>query len=245
MSLLITGGSKGIGRGIAERFAAPGVDVCINYAHDDAAAEQAKLALEEKGARVHLIKGDVSTPGGVQEVVKAAGTAVDRIDQLVHCAVRPASYPALEIPPEEFEACVRLNGSALLWLVQAALPLLGRGSSVFFLSSRGAKVAVPNYVGIGASKALAEALVRYLAVELAPHGIRVNTVCASALLTDAFRAVIPNPDERFAAAAKANPSGRNLTFEDVANAVYFLASPEAEMITGRELFIDGGLYTKT
>jgi enoyl-[acyl-carrier protein] reductase III len=245
MAILITGGSKGIGRAIAERFAEPGTDVFLNYAHDDAAAEAAAEAVRERGATPHLLKLDITGPEACARLVEQVTERTDHLDQIVHGAVRPASHRALDIPPETFLDCIQLNGAGLLYLVQAARPLLRRGSTVFFLSSRGSKVAVPNYVGIGAPKALAEAIARYLAVELAPDGIRVHIVSASALLTDAFRAVIPNADERFAAAAAANPSGRNLEVEDVANAVHWLASPEAEMITGRELFLDGGLYTKT
>ena len=244
MSILITGGSKGIGRGIAVHCARPDNDVFINYMHDKQAAIQAAAAVEAKGARAHLVQGDVGTASGIQTVLEAVASRVDQLDQLVHCAVRAVSQPVLEIPPEEFKRCVDLNGTALLSLVQAFRHLLVNGSTVFFMSSRGSKVAVPNYAAIGSPKALAESLVRYLAVELAPHGVRINTVSASALLTDAFRVAVPNADERFAASAAANPSGRNLTFDDVSKAVAFLASPEAEMITGRELFLDGGLYAK-
>ena len=244
MAIVITGGSKGIGRAIAERFARTGTDVIINYAHDAAAAEEAAEAVAQRGGTPHLVQQDVGTPEGCRALIAQVRERVDHIDQLVHGAVRPVSSPAVDVEADTFLECLQLNGAALLYLVQAARPLLRSGSTVFFLSSRGSKVAVPNYVAIGAPKALAESLVRYLAVELAPHGIRVNTVSASALLTDAFRAVIPNADERFAAAAEANPSGRNLDVSDVANAVYWLASEEASMVTGRELFIDGGLYVK-
>lgn len=245
MTILITGGSKGIGRGIAERFARPGNTVLINYAHDDAAADEAARAVGSKGGKAVLLKRDLADADACFSLLEDARQHTDHIDQLVHGAVLPVSSPVLELNPADFESAVQVNGSNVLWLTQAALPMMGRGSTVFFLSSRGSKVAVPNYASIGAPKALAEALIRYLAVELAPQGIRAHIVSASAVLTDSFRAVIPNADERFAAAAANNPSGRNLTVDDIAAAVEWLSSPDAEMITGRETFIDGGLYTKT
>ena len=244
MVILVTGGTKGIGRGIAERFAEPGATLFLNYAHDDEAARSTAHHLESRGAVVHLVKQDVGTAEGATRAIEVVAGATTRLDQVVHCAVVPTSRPAMDITPAEFERCVGVNGAALLYLVQAARPLLARGSSVVLLSSRGSKVAIPSYVGVGAAKALAEALVRYLAVELAPDGVRVNTVSPGPLLTDAFRAAVPDAEARFAAAASANPSGRNLVFGDVADTIHFLASEGAAMITGQELVVDGGLYSR-
>jgi enoyl-[acyl-carrier protein] reductase III len=245
MTILITGGSKGIGRGIAERFATPGNTVLINYAHSDDAARETADAVNAKGATAVLLKRDMADADACFALLDDAKQHTDHIDQLVHCAVLPVSKPALDLLPEDFERAVRVNGSNVLWLTQAALPLMGRGSTVFLMSSRGSKVVVPNYASIGAPKALGEALLRYLAVELAPLGIRTHVVSSSGVLTDAFRAAVPNAEERFAAAAASNPSGRNLEIDDIASAVEWLSSPGAEMITGREIFIDGGLYIKT
>lgn len=244
MAILITGGSKGIGRAIAERFAAPGVKVFINYVSDDAAAQQTAQAVRERGGEPILLKRDIGSSAGAKALLADVARQTDRLDQLVHGAVYPYSSSLLDADPDQFDRAVTLNGTALLYLAQAALPLLRKGSTIFFLSSRGAKMAVPNYSAIGAPKAMAEALIRYLAVELAPRGIRAHVVSPSLVLTDALRKVFANAEERAAQAAAANPSGRNTTGEDVANAVFFLASPEAAMITGRDLVIDGGAYSK-
>lgn len=245
MAILVTGGSKGIGRAIALRFANQDNHVFINYAHDEAAAQEAAAAIEGKGARAHLIREDVGTAEGCARLLAQVSDKTDHLDQLVHCAVYPVSSAVLQISAEDFRRATQLNGAAILYLTQAALPLLGPGSTVFFVSSRGSKVSVPGYVGVGAPKAMAEAIIRYLAVDLAPLGVRANTVSAGPLLTDAFRAAVPQADERFAMLAERNPSGRNLEFDDVTAAVEFLASPAASMINGQELFIDGGLFTKS
>lgn len=244
MSILITGGSKGIGRGIAEEFSAPGVTVLLNYAHDDSAAERAAGAVAARGGTPVLLKQDISTTAGVEALMATVTEHVDHLDQLVHAAVYPYATGLLAADPAELERAVMLNGLSLVTLARGALPLFRKGSTVFFLSSRGSKVAVPNYGPIGGPKAMAEAFIRYLAIELAPHGVRTHVVSASLVLTDAVRALFPNADERAAAAAASNPMQRNVTEVDVAKVVRFLASPEAEMLTGREVFVDGGAYVK-
>jgi enoyl-[acyl-carrier protein] reductase III len=241
VAILVTGGSKGIGRAIALRFARPGNAVFVNFHADAAAAEQTAREISERGAEPHAIRADVSTPEGAGELLARVAERTERLDQLVHCAVDPLSGPVLEVDPERFRRAVELNGVALVYLVQAALPLLGSGSSVFLLSSRGSHRAIPGYAALGAAKALGESLVRYLAVELAPRGVRANVVSAGALDTEAFRAALKNPDERLAAAARANPSGRGLRFEDVTAVVEMLASPEAQMVQGQTVMVDGGL----
>lgn len=242
MTILITGGSKGIGRAIAEEFATDGTDVFINYHNDDNAAKEAAEAVQSAGSTPHLIKGSVATPDGARAVLAEVALRTERLDQLVHAAVDPLAGTAMEMDADRFTDAVRLNGLGLLYVTQAASPLLGNGSTVFFLSSRGSSVVVPNYSALGASKALGESLVRYLGKELAPRGIRVNTVSAGPLDTAAIRAVIPNAEERLAAAAAANPSGRGLEFSDVTKTVRWLSSGDAPMVQGQLVFVDGGLY---
>lgn len=242
MAILITGGSKGIGRALATRFGAEGDDVFINYHRDDEAAKAAADSVESAGGQAVLVKGDVSSPAGAQRVVDEVAEEVDRLDQVVHCAVDPLSSPLLDVDLERFTEAVTLNGIGLLYIAQAAFPLLEEGSTIFFMSSRGSETVVPGYAALGTSKAFGECLIRYLAKELAPHGIRANTVAAGPLDTEAIHSVLDNADERLAAAAEANPSGRGLEFDDVTEAVVWLASPEAEMVQGQLLFVDGGLY---
>lgn len=242
MPTLVTGGSKGIGRSIAVRLAEGGGTAFINYHQDDEAAAEAAASVEDAGGTAHLVKGDVSSVEGAQSVVDQVSKETDRLDQVVHCAVDPYSTSVLDSDPQRFTEAVTLNGIGLLYVVKAALPLIGEGSAVFFLSSRGSDTVVPGYAAIGTAKALGESLIRYMAKELAPMGARANTVAAGPLDTDAIHAVLDNPEKRLEAAAEANPSGRGLEFDDVTEAVAWLASPEAEMVNGQLLFVDGGLY---
>lgn len=241
MAICVTGGSSGLGRGIAERFARTGTDVFINYHANDAAADEAAAAVEAAGGSAHLVKADVGTPEGVRELIGAVGERVERLDQLVHCAAKALTGPLLEASPEELEEAVAVNGLALVNLAREALPLLGEGSTVFYVSSRGARFVIPNYGALGTAKALGEHIVRYLAREMAPRGVRVLTVAPGAVDTAAFRAMFPDTwEERLEAAAKANPMGRGVTVEDAAALVEMLANPELTMVQGQTVTTDGG-----
>jgi NAD(P)-dependent dehydrogenase (short-subunit alcohol dehydrogenase family) len=242
MAICVTGGSSGLGRAIAERFAAEGADVFINYhAHDDA-AEEAAAAVRAAGGTPHVVKADMGTIEGVAELVGAIRERTDRLDQIVHCAAMAVTGPLLETEPETLARSITVNGLALVTLVREALPLLGEGSSVIYLTSRGARFAIPNYGTLGTAKALGEHLVRYLAAECAPRGIRVNSVSPGPVETAAFRSMFPaNYRERLDAAAKANPSGRGIELADAAELVWALTRPELAMVQGQTVTVDGGL----
>lgn len=241
MAILVTGGTKGIGLDIALGFAEPGADVFLNYHADDAAATAAKTKVEAMGAHGHLIRGDVGTPEGAAAVVDAVKAKTRRLDQLVHAAVKPMITSALEADGHELAAAVGVNGLALQYLVRAAQPLFVRGSTIFFLSSRGGRMVIPNYVAVGISKALAESLVRYLAVELAPRGIRINCVAPSVVATDAVRSLFGDKVEDIMRhAASDNPSGRAVQPEDYTSLIRYLASPAAAFIQGQVIYVNGG-----
>jgi len=245
MNTLITGGSKGIGGALALRLAGPGSTVFVNYHSDDASAQATVRGIAERGGEAVPLKIDVGSAEGCRRLLDEVKSRVDQLDLLVHGAVTSVTGPTLELDPADYARAVELNGSALLYLTQAALPLLKPGSAVVFLSSKGSVAAVPNYAALGAPKAMAEALVRYLAVELAARGVRVNTVSSGPLDTDAFRGMFPQgADERLAAAAAANPSGRGLEIDDVLGLIEFLTTDAAAMIQGQRLHVDGGLYLR-
>jgi enoyl-[acyl-carrier protein] reductase III len=131
------------------------------------------------------------------------------------------------------------NARALLGLAQAAVPHMPRGSSIVALSSLGSLRTLENYVLVGTSKAALESLVRYLGVELAPRGIRVNAVSGGVVETGALEH-FPNRDQMLSAGRERTPAGRLVEPDDLAGAVSFLCSDDAAMVCGQTLIVDGG-----
>ena len=241
MAILVAGGTKGIGLAIAKAFARDAGDIFLAYHSDEAAARRAEGEIAGLGARAHLIKADAGSPAGCLAIIDAVRQATERLDQVVHCAVDAYASSALAADPERFSRAVTVNGASLLFLVQAALPLLRRGGTIFYLTSRGGRIVVPNYAAVGVAKALAESLMRYLAVELAPRGIRINAVAPAIVETEAVKSLFgAEARSLVASAASHNPSGRGVTDADYTNLIRWLASPEAEFIQGQVIFVNGG-----
>jgi enoyl-[acyl-carrier protein] reductase III len=233
-SVLVTGGSRGIGKAIALRFASVGAKrVAIGYMRGDRAAEETASELESAGAEPVLVRGNVASQRIADEVA-----ALGPLDVLVHAAATGVIRPALETVDKHWDWTLSANARALLSLTRAAAPSMPRGSSVVGISSLGSTRVLTDYTLVGVSKAALEALVRYLAVELAPRGIRVNAVSAGVVETGALEH-FPNREAMLEGGAR-NPAGRLVEPVDVAACVTFLCSPEAEMIRGHTLVVDGG-----
>jgi enoyl-[acyl-carrier protein] reductase III len=233
-SVLVTGGSRGIGKAIALRFASLGAArVAIGYMRGDTPAEETAEELRALDAEPILVRGNVASTRVAEEVA-----ALGPLDVIVHAAATGVIRPALESEDKHWDWTLSANARALLSLARAAVPAMPEGSSIVAISSLGSVRVLDNYTLVGASKAALEALVRYLAVELAPRGVRVNAVSAGVVATGALEH-FPNKDAMLEMGAR-NPVGRLVTPEDVAAVVTFLCSPEADMIRGQTLVVDGG-----
>jgi enoyl-[acyl-carrier protein] reductase III len=234
-SVLVTGGSRGIGKAIALRFAELGAArVAVGYLRNDRAAAETAEELRTLGAEPVLVRGNVSSERVAREVAD-----LGRLDVLVHNAATGVIRPALEVEEKHWDWTLSANARALISLTRAAAPAMEPGASIVAISSLGAARVLENYVLVGTSKAALESLVRYLAVELASRGIRVNAVSGGVIETEAL-GHFPNREQMLAAARERTPAGRMVEPRDVADAVCFLCSPEAEMIRGQTLVVDGG-----
>jgi enoyl-[acyl-carrier protein] reductase III len=233
-SVLVTGGSRGIGKAIALRFAEQGAArVAIGYLRNDRAAEETAEELRAAGTEPVLLRGNVAS-----ERVAAEAAELGPFDVLVHNAATGVIRPALETEDKHWDWTLNANARALLTLARACAPSMPDGSSIVGVSSLGSVRVLENYTLVGVSKAALEALVRYLAVELAPR-VRVNCVSAGVVETGALEH-FPNKDEMISSGLKRTPVGRLVEPRDVADAVCFLCSPEAAMVCGHTLVVDGG-----
>jgi enoyl-[acyl-carrier protein] reductase III len=235
-SVLVTGGSRGIGRAIALRFAELGAaKVATSYLRNDSAAEETAAEIRAHGAEPQLLRGNVGEPEKAAALIEEAGA----LDVLVSNAATGVIRPALELEEKHWDWTLNANARAFFTLVRHAAPQMQPGSSIVATTSLGSHRVLDNYVLVGVSKAALEALVRYFAVELAERDIRVNAVSAGLVETGAL-AYFPNREAMLEWYERRTPAGRLVEPRDVAEVVCFLASPAAAMIRGQTVIVDGG-----
>ncbi|HXG48580.1 MAG TPA: SDR family oxidoreductase [Methylomirabilota bacterium] len=237
--VVVTGGTRGIGRAISWRFAAAGARVLANFVRDQAAAESLERESAAAGHPIRTCRADLTGEKGMGHLVETVITSHAPVSALVHCAATGVHRPFDQLTLRHFDWTYALNVRAFFELVRRLLPHFASDSSVVAISSEGATRAVSQYSLVGSSKGALEALVRHLAVELAPRGVRCNTLSAGTVLTDAWR-VLPDSERRLTEAAARSPLGRLTTAEEVAAAAQFLCSPAASGVVGHTLVVDGG-----
>ena len=238
---VILGGSRGIGRAIALRLADEGCHVLIDYARSADAAEATAAECRARGVESEAVRADVGDRAAVAALFERV-SAWGGLDVLVNNAARGLERPrpALEQRPKHLHATMDVNVFGPWQAVQAAAPLMAErgGGSVVNLLSPGAWTYMPDYSAVAVSKAALASLTRYLAVELAPRGIRVNAVSAGWVEASegehSYRGGVSD------AVRPHVPSGRNVRPEDVAAAVAWICSDEAPMLVGETVHLDGG-----
>jgi enoyl-[acyl-carrier protein] reductase III len=235
---LVTGSGRGIGRAIALKLASQGVDIIVNFFRRREAAEQTAKDVEALGVRAEIIRANVGDPAKLDEMFDTIAANFGRLDILINNAASGVGRSILDIDIKAWDWTMNINTRAPLLCAQRAAKLMERGGKIINISSLGSSFVWPTYAVVGVSKAALEALTRYLAIELAPKGICVNAVAASAVDTEALKFYIKQglvKDTR-----QATPAGRMVTPEDVAEVVVFLCSEEAFMIRGQTIIVDGG-----
>lgn len=236
---LITGGARGIGRATALKLAENGADIAICYYNSSDEALKVVEEIQKMGRVAIAIGANVADANSVKDLFSNFSSKFSRLDFLISNAASGVLKPALQMTTKHFRWCMETNALALNHLVSIGRELMREGGRIIALSSLGASRAIPNYAFIGASKAALEALVRSIALEMAPFGVTANTVSAGVVDTDALK-YFPNREELLNAYNEHSLGGRPLTVEDVANAVYLLCRPEASMINAHTLFVDSG-----
>jgi len=243
MTILITGGTKGIGLGIAEHLVGRGEALVLGWHSDEAAANAAVARLTGLGARACAVQADVGEIDGCARLVRAAGELGGGPLHIVHAAAAVWPTKLMDVDLADFTRAIQANGLSLLYLVQQAE--LSRGSSIVFITSAGARAVLPNYAALGCGKALAESLVRYLVPELAPRGVRINAVAPGLVATTSVAKMTGGAEAAERAlerGAKANPSGRLTEAADYGAVVEFLLGDGAAFVQGQVVQVNGGAW---
>jgi enoyl-[acyl-carrier protein] reductase III len=238
-TILVTGGTRGIGRAISLRFARAGATVVANYLRNEDSASKLKAIAAEERLAITLCRADLTNDKGMEQLDRSLQDCAAHLTGFVHCAATGTHRPIEELTDRHFDWTFSLNVRAFFKLTKLLLPRLTKGSSIVAVSSWGAMRALPYYSLVGSSKGGLESLARHFAAELAPRGIRVNILTAGAVLTDAWKAM-PNSEERIAETVRRTPAGRLATAEEIAYGAQFLCSDAAAAIIGQTLVLDHG-----
>lgn len=238
-TILVAGGTRGIGKAISLRFARSGATVIANYLRNEQAAEDLKAIAAEEGLAISLCRADLTSERGLEQVDHFLQESAPQLSGLVYCAATGIHRPIEELTDRHFDWTFSLNVRAFFKLIKLSKARFSKGSSIVAVSSWGATRVLPFYSLVGSSKGALESLARHLAVELAPAGIRVNILTAGAVLTDAWKAM-PNSEARIAETIRRTPAGRLVTAEEVAYGAQFLCSDASSGLVGHTLILDGG-----
>jgi enoyl-[acyl-carrier protein] reductase III len=240
---LVTGSARGIGRAVAIKLAGEGADVLVNYLTNESAANDVADLVRQAGGRSLVVRADVSRPEELKTLFDAVAREWGGLDIFVNNAIDVAAFgPVRRLRVESWRHTIDSHVTTFLLAAQLALPLMKNrgGGAIVALSSSGSRVCIPDYAAVGVGKAAVEALTRYLAVEFAEYGIRVNAVSGGPIDTDALRA-LRQFNEIKELSIRSAPAARLGTPDDIAEVVAFLCADGARWVYGQTLIADGGL----
>ncbi|MFZ5746749.1 MAG: SDR family NAD(P)-dependent oxidoreductase [Pseudomonadota bacterium] len=243
-TMLITGGSSGIGRAAAVGAAQHGANVAINYLHDEAGAAACVAEIEALGRRAIAVRSDVADPASAPAFVQAAVDAFGRVDVFVNNAGICPFHAFLDMPVETFERTMRVNLHGAYFMVQAAANQMvrqGEGGAIVAVSSISALVGGEYQTHYTPTKAGVHSLMQSAAIALGRHGIRCNSVLPGTILTEINKDDLADEAKRKYMEGRV-PLGRLGQPEDLAGPIVFLASDMARYVTGAALLVDGGAF---
>ncbi len=240
---LVTGASRGIGRAIAEAFALEGASVAINFNHHKDGALAALEAITSRSGHAITVQADVRSEQSVQEMVDRVVGNFGTIDILVNNAGVNSPAPFMELTASEFKRIMEINVNGVFFVSQAVAKVMiarERGGSILQVSSLVVRRPFVNMAHYNASKGAVSLLTQSMALELAPHKIRVNEICPASVETDINRVALQDPENR-RHRLQTIPLGRIGQPQDMIGAAIFLCSDDSSWITGASLVTDGGL----
>jgi glucose 1-dehydrogenase len=240
---LVTGSSKGIGRGIAMRLAQEGADVVINYNSDPRGAEEALAEVQALGRRGAIVKANLGTVAEVRDLVEKSAAALGGLDVLVNNAGIEKHAAFWDVTESDFDAVLNVNLKGVFFATQAFVrqcQAAGRAGKIINISSVHEELAFPNFAAYCASKGGVRMLTRTLAVELGSLGITINSIAPGAIETPINSKLLNDP-MKLQSLQRHIPLSRLGKPGDVAGLAVFLASSDSDYVTGTTYLIDGGL----
>ncbi|NYF26310.1 enoyl-[acyl-carrier protein] reductase III [Sporosarcina sp. JAI121] len=236
---MVTGSSRGLGKALAIELAKRGYDIVVNYARSRSAAEETVKEIEALGRKAIMIRANVGDVAKLRTMFEQVKEEFGRLDVFVSNAASGVLRPIMELEESHWDWTMNINAKGMLFGAQEAAKLMDKGGKIIGISSLGSIRYLENYTTVGVSKAAMESITRYLAVELAPKGIAVNTVSGGAIDTDALKH-FPNREELLEDARKNTPAGRMVEIDDMVKTAMFLISDDSDMIRGQTIIVDGG-----
>ncbi|MEV0203311.1 SDR family oxidoreductase [Nonomuraea sp. NPDC050691] len=243
---LVTGGSRGIGRAIAERLGRDGAVVAVAYARDTASAEEVVARIRKDGGRAFAIRAELGEHGDAVRLWDAFDAAVEEfapaggVDVLVNNAAIATSSDLDGLTEEELDRVFAVNVRAPFFIVKEGLGRLRDGGRIVNISSGVARIALPRVIAYSSTKGALDVFTLNLAKLLGPRGITVNSVAPGYVDTDVNAGWLRTDPEAAAEAAAAAALGRVGQPDDIAGVVAFLASDDARWVTGRVVDATGG-----
>jgi enoyl-[acyl-carrier protein] reductase III len=244
---LVTGASRGIGRGIALALAEAGADVIVHFARKAGMAQEVVAEIQAMGRQALAVKANFAEKEKIDAMMDHIQDAFGGCDIFVANAATGGFRPMLDTSDKHWDWTMDVNARSILHCVKRLVPDMERqgwGRIVTVTSLGGVRV-VPNYSAVGLSKSVVESLTRYLAVELAPKGIIVNAISPGLVDTDALSNTGVDVASTLENVRRRNPTRRLVTPQDVGRVATFLCSDAAEMIVGQTLYVDGGFSLLT
>jgi 3-oxoacyl-[acyl-carrier protein] reductase len=240
---LVTGGTRGVGRGIVLELAKAGVDVVTCHQRDSEYVGSLERELKATGGNHHVLRADLTQPEEIASLVQRAGEIFDgHLDLLVNNAGAISHIPYAELSLEEWQRILSTNVTAAHLVIQHALPLLSEGSSVVSIGSKAVEAGIPLRSHYTATKAALVGLNRSLAKEFGGQGIRFNVVALGVIETENFHNMPQEQRELMAQRYGAKTAlGRLGKPEEVAGAILWLASDLSRYVTGNTIGVDGGI----
>ncbi|WP_298796341.1 SDR family NAD(P)-dependent oxidoreductase [uncultured Pseudonocardia sp.] len=239
---LVTGGSRGVGRGIVLALARAGVDVITCYRQDSDAVTSLEHELKEIGGQHHVLRADLADPAQIESLIGRCGELAGHLDLVVNNAGAISHVPYPELTLDEWRRIVDTNLTAAHLVIQHSLPILGDGACVLSIGSKSVEVGIPHRAHYTATKAALTGLMRSLAREFGGTGLRFNMIALGVIETENLHALPAEQRELMVRRYSDKTAlGRLGTPDEVAGAVLWLASDLARYVTGATIAVDGGI----